>query len=236
MPYYGKPRRRQPARRRRAPKKPIKKLVEGTGSTWLDRISNGIGATASLARAIAPYIHASNAELKYCDLVTNISPLLGTFGITPIMTVAQGTDDTNRVGNSIKCKDVNIRVQITGNFATQSYNLVRCILLVDKMQNGTAPTAPQIFESSGSYQSAFNKDTTDRFTIVFDKLYTLTQNNNAAIQDKIYKKLDFHVRYIGTSAAAASLGPNQLYLITHCAQAGNPPAVTYYTRVNYYDD
>lgn len=224
----------------------IKKLVTGEGPTLLEKIASGVGGVASVAKAVLPAIAAINTEAKYLDSSAGLSPTLAAPSIINVSLMAQGLTDVTRIGNSILAKNVQGKIRLVTftrpatNPATQS---VRLMLICDKLQGGTAPTITQIMSAVSSNLSLANKNYTDRFTVIMDKIldfqvdYNGTGDLYGVRTIKFFKNLNFHIRYLGTDATDASAGPNQLYLICwpNSNLAGNC-SFTYYVRMNYTDN
>lgn len=213
-----------------------KQLVEGKGSTRLEKIAWGLGGMASVARAVLPYIKANNAEAKYFDTNFSVSPVLATPGLNNITAMSQGLTDITRIGNSIKLKDLKVRVTLSPNFTTNTNNLIRIMILVDKMQDGTLPTYAQIFEVPTVFNSPLNKDFTDRFVLLRDKYITLNSGGDNELFFDMYLKLDYHVRYLGPGNAGVDQGPGTIYILSWSREAVNAPTIQYYNRINYYDN
>lgn len=223
--------------RKRGPKATIaKKMVEGKGMTKLERLAWGAGAVASLARAVVPYIKANNAEAKYFDVIATQSPVSATIGLNNLSNMSQGLTDITRVGNSIKIKDLRVRYTIIPNFTSSITNIVRIMIFVDKSQGGVAPLQTQIFESSTTFNSPLNKDFSDRFVVLRDSIFPLAQGSADNLTGDIYLKMDYHVRYLGPGNAVGDQGPGTVYLLSWSNQVTNSPTISYYTRLNYYDN
>lgn len=244
---YGRRRynRRRPAYRRRPYVNKTKKLVTGEGPTLLEKIASGVGTAASVAKAVLPIVAAINTEAKYLDTANGLAPTLAAPSIVNISAMAQGLTDKTRIGNSILAKSIFCKVRVVGTMTNDTgpqYHSVRIMLIVDKLQGGTAPTISQIMESTSTNLSMGNKNYTDRFTILKDKIIDMNNmyydgsNPSLGVKSiKFFKKLDFHIRYIGTDAASTSMGPNALYLVGW-PLASSGLAFTFYCRLNYTDN
>lgn len=247
MPYKRNYRRKRVMKRKPYVNK-TKKLVTGHGPTWLESLASGAGQVASLARAVAPAIAAINTEAKYLDTSGGLAPTLAAPSIVNLSLMAQGLTDKTRIGNSLLAKSIQVRIrlvltnEISGVYGSP-YSSIRVMLIVDKLQGGTPPTIAQIMESTSSNISMANKNYTDRFTIVKDKMCNFSPNwgtgsttpTQAVCDFKFFKPLDFHIRYLGTGSANADAGPNQLYLICWPHHSIGC-SFTYYTRLNFTDN
>lgn len=229
--------------RRRYPRKKVnrtKQLVTGqTQPTMLEKIANGVGAAANVAKAVLPMIMSINTEEKFKDvssLAFNTLPF-NTPRFINLNPIATGALETNRVGNSILCKNVNIRLSFTPNYTSYPTNLFRMVLFVDKQQAGTIPTATQLFQDVTTIDSAFNKNYTDRFAILKDKRWTIAQQGDQHLTVwKIFKYLNFHTRFIGSTANDADMGNNTIYLLLWSNQVTNLPIFSIYSRLNFTDN
>ena len=241
--------RRAPARRGRRPinYSKTKKLVTGHGPTMLERIATGAGSAARLARAVAPVVAAINTEMKYFDQTgTGNFFLPGTNDVIVNLTggIAQGTTDITRIGNSILAKDIAIKMYILWLAST---NLVQSIgrltlLCWKEDAQDNPPTITKIFEAPANLLSAFNKDYTDQFVVIKDKLIAFqalaspSALNQSPHTLKIYKRLGYHLRFDAGTTADHTV--NHLFLIFRCnaATSANQASFEYYSRLNFSDN
>jgi len=215
-----------------------KALVTGqTQPTMLEKIAGGLGAAANVARAVMPIVSAINTEQKFIDAYATGQSISTTASIQPLSYTAQGTDEQNRIGNSILAKDLNLKLTLTPNYIAADYNRMRLIVFVDKSQRGTLPTLSELLQNT-SYplDSSFNKNYTDRFVIIKDKRFQLIKYGITPLELKLYKKLNFHVRYIGTTLATASAGENNIYFVVLGDTAANLPTYSFFARLNFTDN
>lgn len=217
---------------------PTKKLVTGqTQPTLLEKIASGVGAAAGVAKAVLPMISAINTENKYLDVSSSATLPFNTPAIVLLSNTGTGTSEQDRIGNSILARNVNIRFSYTPNFTSVAFQLYRVILFVDKQQAGTAPTAAQLFQTPSNLDTPFNKNFTDRFAILKDKRFNIAQQGSQTMSvQKWFRKLEFHIRYVGTSSASASMGNNSLYLLLWSNAVTNPPTYNLYSRLNFTDN
>lgn len=227
--------------RRRKKIAPTKRLVTGqTEPTLVERIASGVGSAARLASAVLPIVKAINTEQKWFDnaytrTVDSASPAIDIQSM-----FATGTTESTRIGNSILDKDINIRINMAGNFTSAASNYVRIILFVDKETAAVAgaPTMATLLQAPTNILSAFNKDYTDRYAILKDKRVVLNSASNQGMMIKIYKKLDFHTRYVGNGAAApANAGQNHIHIVLMTSNTvGQGVVMGVYSRLNYTDN
>lgn len=237
--------------KRRPRGKPVKyskskKMVTGHGPTLLDRIASGVGSVAQLANAVAPAIAAINTEHKYYDetaAVTAYNP--GTNDVIQALTspIAEGTGDSERIGNSILLKDLQVR--LAGQFTSTSTVVgVHCRMMLVAFKgdvNAIPITANLLFESPTNLYSPINKDNSDQLVVMKDKFFTLNAQSipGAALSQsfftmKLFKKIDWHARFNDAGNATT----NHIFLVLRCSSptTANALGVTYYSRLNYTDN
>lgn len=225
-----------------------KKMVTGHGPTLLEKIASGAGSVAKLATAVAPVIAAINTESKYFDQtasVTSNSPGTGDQLINLTGGIVAGLTDRDRIGNSILAQDLQLRLAHTFNSTLGAPNVLGSfcrMMLICWKENATqnVPSIAKIFEVPTNIYSPVNKDNSDQFVVLKDKFFTMNNSSGQAgpvsfVQHKIFKKLNWHMRWGATDAASAS--QNHIYLILRSsAGSTNNLQTTYYSRLNYTDN
>lgn len=227
----------------------IKKMVTGDGPTMVEKIASGVGGVATLAKAVLPAIAAINTELKYVDntaSVTSYNP--GTNDSLVYITpgLINGTQDNQRVGNSILAKDIQLRLAM--NFTTSNGPPavlgIHCrAMLICWKDNAkqNVPTIAKIFEVPNNLYSPVNKDYSDQFVVIKDKFFTLNGHNSTVGTQgfttmKWFKSLNYHMRYDG--ATGSDNTQNHLYLVLRSSASGVGSALstTWYSRINFTDN
>lgn len=249
MPYFRK-RKGTFRRRRRGGFKNYsksKKLVTGHGPTMLEKIANGVGTAAKVASAVLPAISAINTELKYFDISQSLpayNPGTNDQIVNITQGIAQGTTDQTRIGNSLLAKDLYLKAFIywTATSAVP-FGVSRLTLICwkDNVQNN-APTIGKVFQSTTDINSAINKDYSDQFVVLKDKMFThnmsvaLTGTQQAVHVFKWYKKLNWHLRYAGATTTSGTV--NHIYLIFRggAPTSANQSGINVYSRLNFTDN
>lgn len=248
MPYY-KRNKSTTYRRRRIPKKyysKSKKMVTGQSPTLLENISSGVGAVATIAKAVLPAISAINTEVKYYDqtaAVTAYTPGTNDQLINLTGNIAQGLTDNDRIGNSILAK--NIALKLAFNFpatvGTPSVMGIHCRMTVFCYKNdasGEAPTVAKLYQSPTNLYSPINKDNSEQYVLLKDKFFTLESSAGiTAIAGfrhmKWYKDLNWHIRW----GANTDPSTNHIYVVFRSsAGVTNALGITYYSRLNFTDN
>ena len=179
---------------------------------------------------------AKKAETKYRGFNINDAPT--TSGIfTLINSIANGTGDSDRVGDSIYMKSVIF------NFYTSigdSLNTVRAIIF--QWLDDSVPTLPDVLQSgiaTDAIVSLYNHDNLfgKKMNILYDKNYTMVSgaNNERQVDSGMLTKLaPRKVHYPGSGSAIPD--NNRLYLLTLSDSAAVPnPGLNGFIRVRYND-
>ena len=227
-----------------------KEMVTGSGPTLLEKIASGVGSAARVAEAVLPIVEMINTEAKYFDSTGSgvaHSPGTNDFFVNLTQGIAQGTTSSTRVGDSILAQDIQLRLAL--NFAASlGPPLVaglHCRLIIycwkENLQENPPSNAANIFEVGNNLYSCFNKDFTDQFVVLKDKHFSVNANLNAAgnqsfMHMKIFKKLNWHIRYDGSGAFDGT--QNHIFMCLRSSASGAPTGMqcTYYSRLNYTDN
>lgn len=225
-----------------------REMVEGP-PTLLDNIARGAGAVGELARAILPMIEMINTEAKFYDhahsqFISVTTPALLTIS-SPIV---QGVTENDRIGNVILIQHVQLRVMLSlvGQTATPStaYSAqVRIILFCWKDNaDENAPQPTKLLQPGFPVTTApLNKDFSDQFVVMKDKVSILHQNVPSTINGhisesihwKAYKDVNWHAHWNTDSPAATT---NHLYLCALTNMGDNHVHIQITTRLNYTDN
>lgn len=175
-----------------------------------------------------------NVERKVKIESANNQSINGTTGLVVELTnVSQGDGQTTRDGNSIFCRNVFGRHAITRNAAGASVQLVRFMVVKDLQQQGdTNPTVSDILNAADPL-SPLSLASRGRFTILRDKLITLTDQYPNHTQ-KLNVPMKHHVRYNGT--AASDIQKGGLYVVMISNTTSNHPVISYNYSTSFYDN
>lgn len=176
-----------------------------------------------------------NVEFKSNRTSGTVTPST-TADVRVLCTPAQGTDDNNRVGNSIKLKSMFMRASLMENGSATYPTATRNIILIDRQPNGALPAASDILEDSASYLSPLNDDNGSRFLVIFDKCYITNIADGQMRCLKKFKKLNFHMKFSATSGAITSVSTNSLVMLTLSNQSTNTPTFQYDIKFRYIDN
>lgn len=167
-------------------------------------------------------------ETKWVNLSLARAPISTTFNPTLLNSVPQGTGQSQRIGDEVTNKSVQIRLDILRG-AVDSFLRVILFWALD----GSTATPSDILETQ-SYQSPLNKNQGKSFWVKFDKTYALAAGQSQAQVDEIWRQLKCKTEY---EAGSIVINQNSLYLafISDQATTANQPQVSFTSRVVYLD-
>lgn len=172
-----------------------------------------------------------NVENKMFTVAVSQS-VANTGVVLPLAAIPAGDDVDTRNGNSILGKYWSWRFRCAMN-ASASHTTVRLMCFVDKANQGVDPSPSDVLEAL-NVSAPMNVDNTDRFTILYDKQFTLNITANQEISGHAFRKLNFHLKYTGVTNADYSI--NQIYMLLISDEPTNLPGVDGYSRIGFYDN
>jgi len=179
-----------------------------------------------------------NIETKPLDTIKTAT-VVNTTGFTQCVSeIAQGTDFTNRVGDSIKLQKIMCRLRLYQNTGATETTL-RVVCFRDLDGYGTAPTTADLFETVGVVSaplSPFKWLNMDRFSVLYDELICFNSTGQQTEEIMFDLPHGGHIKYLGTTAAAGSDGKGSIYWAFLSDEATNTPTIAFYSRVLFTDD
>lgn len=179
-----------------------------------------------------------NVEKKFID-VENTATLPTSSGVIEVLNdIPAGDDAEERNGNSILAKYITLNGRIVIN-PSATTTFVRILVVVDKHGQGTPPTLAQLLQDASinrNLTSRMNIDNVDRFYVLFNRLIPLNNNGNGTKVFKMYRKLNFHLKYDGTSTG--SYDSNAIYCVMISDQLVTDPTpfINWHSRIAFYDN
>ncbi len=158
--------------------------------------------------------------------------------LVPISRIAQGTNYTERIGNSIKMQRIEVRGRIFKN-ASASNSVIRILLVRDLDGYGSVPAVTDIMETVGSSAAPctqYDWLNRKRFSILFDEFLTLSSTGDSGAVFEVHLPHEGHIQYLGTTAAAASDGKGSMYMLFISDETTNTPTYTFSSRIVFTDD
>jgi hypothetical protein len=176
---------------------------------------------ANIETKMVDYYEGLEGAEIYANRLGNIHYLSG---------VAQGTDDNQRIGDTIKPVDLTVRLMlrfyVNANVNTTYWgNPMRVVIFSYdcSLDNGTAsqpiPTDVIRNQNGGlgdSLQKFTNQNNQNAYTILHDKVYTPRRDNNfLPTQIVIRKKIPKTITYSGLLGSAGSASRNAIYMCVY---------------------
>ena len=177
-------------------------------------------------------VNVNTGELKFHDLDINDSSIAvgATIAEDSVITIAQGTDESTRIGRKVTVRQINWRFSIALNSQTDQSDppkgdVVRILLFLDKQANLATAGTTDILESA-DYQSFNNLANKRRFRTLMDRTYTIghslaqTDGTNTGgyaetlIHDEFYKKVNIPIEYTGSTGAIGQVTSNNIGVMT----------------------
>jgi hypothetical protein len=183
-----------------------------------------------------------NIEFKRFDVNANGASTSQAGVVSQLSQIAQGTDNGQRVGNSLRCQHLRFcaHVLINGS-ATRS--AVRIIIVRDLENAGSAPAGSDILVSAGGsncvtsnylYTSHGIGTLPGRFTILFDETVTMSVTGEQNCLVKCELPMTQHIRYSGSAGASTKEG--SLWVAAFCNEATNTATLDWNANLTYTDD
>lgn len=183
-------------------------------------------------------VNALRPEVKMFEgSIVPTFPTNTTGSIDYISAVSQGSDNTNRIGDKISPKWIDIIVAITagGTHSASSVDQVNFYLIKDLESNGVAPivsgSAQSIFTSPNPVRATLNTNTRERFKIVKKWIFPYNElfSGNIPFIRQHRLNLSGVTFFHGAGSNNAAAGKNSYWMVALSTQ----PAVT--TEVANYE-
>ncbi|QBX89297.1 capsid protein [Apis mellifera virus-10] len=210
-----------------------------SGGGYLKRIG-GYASTAYSALRLAKTVYSLiNPEMKYVDNNTiNGSMTTTATQVNFITSIGQGSDVSQRNGNSVLLKYIKCTFNLQYNLA-QGPTAVR-ITIVSTMSGGT-PAALDIYETTSSgaatVLSPWKKNSAISYKVWYDRVHHIDQYRPQQIHRKdIRSRGHHHIKYQG--ASPTNTGPGNFYALVTVdrASVANYINMSQLYRIGYLDN
>lgn len=200
------------------------------------RYQNYAGALGQLKSDLYKLKSLVNVEVKAID--TNIPGQMVTT-LTPyaplISGIAQGDTNSTRDGNSIKYQSVHGQFQLTQHASAPNNSVCRVFCFVDKQHSASGPSGNEVVTSSADPLSFRNTDYAGRFQVLYSRTFIFDPEHQQH-KCNFNKKVSFHEKFSGATAAAADITRNSIYLLVLCDEPSYGVTITGNARVRYVDN
>jgi len=194
----------------------------------------------SLAKRTAVGLNAIrkliNIETKVFDVNTTwVANQAGTFQCMSL--VGQGTDLSNRVGDSIRLQS--IEMHAVASVGVTSPASLRLIMFRDLENTGNTPVGTDLVAQAGNAFAAschynyINRQA--RFVPLFDELMVLDATNTSQVY-KYRATHNGHIRFRDTTTAVAAQAEGSLWVAIFTDAAATTPTLRTSVRITYTDD
>lgn len=180
-----------------------------------------------------------NVEFKRRD--TNTSTNIDSDGfLQPLSLIAQGDEDTNRNGNSVKLKSIQYRGKVARNPAGSTTQTLRMILFIDKLNGAPGVTEPLVSDApygvlaNPSTISQVRFENRKRYTILKDRTFQVNDESKQTVVLKYYKKMNMKIEFKDDTTLNALY--NNLWLLLISDSAENGPSWDSEARIRFLDN
>lgn len=180
-------------------------------------------------------------ELKYIDMSLLNTNTGTTWNVYNLTVIPQGLLDSNRVGDEVEVKDIELRIRTYVNSSagvTNASSVLR-VVIAQYYEDTTiaALTAGEFFSTTtggSAYLSTYNHDTRRTYKILYDDSMTVNATGEASASRVIMVKPGRKkIRFVGAGNNAE--GHIILLTVSDTLSTLYPPTVDWYSRVNYVD-
>ncbi len=165
-------------------------------------------------------------EMKFHDLDIDDTPVPSAGAITDsVNKIPQGVTEVQRVGRKCVIKQISWRfeIQLTATaVATETSDIVRVLLYLDKQCNGATAAIGEILETA-DYQSFNNLANKSRFRTLMDRTYAITctagsgrgstdtlSYGESTLVDDFYKKCNIPIEFDASNGAITEIKSNNI--------------------------
>jgi len=179
-----------------------------------------------------------NVESKVIDTYQTNTDFTSDGVIVPISRIAQGGDYNNRIGDSIRLQNIEVRIRLFKKVSSDTQTVCRAILFRDLDNMGTVPTVASLIKYDTQVSaplSTFEYLSKERYSILADELLSFDTNNTTAI---LHWKMEHpgHILYYTGNANEAADGKGSLYLCFISDETTDAPNFAFVSRVTFTDN
>jgi len=191
-------------------------------------------------RGVKHILKLINIETKYFDYSLGSTTVTTSYNIVNVSSIPQGTDVSNRLGDSIKLQGLKTLLSITPQPLTP-FCYVRLLMVRDSEPRGSTPVYQDVlFTTFGPLPvMQYNYFTYQkRFSILYDEVFVLNPASlfYTGVSKTVLTPHNGHIKWDGSGVTGTSLGEGQIYLLYCTTAASNGPVLDWTTRIAYTDD
>lgn len=188
-------------------------------------------------------------ETKYVDTLLNYAVANTTTGVL-LNPIAEGSDNNQRIGKSIRMKSIHLRAAVGGTTAVLAEdvnypieaNTIRMLVVVDKQCNNGLPNIGQVLDTLGAPNAFFNPFKSrnmswlDRFDVLIDEMVTVCHAGPNAMQVDRFTKIDLPAKYVDDTATYPASNGLFFWAVDMNQDVGNSCDIIGSIRLNFFDD
>jgi hypothetical protein len=176
-----------------------------------------------------------NIESKYFSKYTSTNitqaPIISCQSLVP-----QGVTQGNRVGESIKLQSLTFQYCVTLH-VSDDHEICRVMLVRDLENHGADFVAAELLTlATAAYVSDIVFANKDRFSIIYDKVFTQTTGNNDIFYDSFSRPMQSHIMYRAAATSSTSNAEGALYLVLASTATANWPVFEGNLSFTFTDD
>ncbi len=211
----------------------------GHGRPGYVRCGKMVISDASKALALAKYLKGIvNVEYKLIDTVTTLSAMTVAPVIIPLTNSVQGDTNITRDGSSLKIVSVSLNYFLTIS-SSATATVARVMLVHDRQTNQAIYNASFLIQDvtvGDNVNSPRNMDHARRFSVLYDKVHTLSSSGARVNHVRFFKPLLLKLRYDANDGTIADLTQSSLSLVFMSNEASNTSTITAFTRLRFVDN
>lgn len=188
--------------------------------------------TGKQEEALVRLLNRTKVEMKYIDNTVTASAPTWAGLMTAGAVIPQGAATSQRVGDSLRIKELDISWQLVNNAANTT--MTRLLLFVDK--NGVLGTISDVLENIGTAISPLSPIKTAALplmTILYDEVVT----TDSVWKGQVVARLKFKLNLLQTyKPTTTNLVENAIRLIALPDTLAAPPTMDIYMRQWYTDE
>jgi hypothetical protein len=178
-----------------------------------------------------------NIEEKYFDINANITATQAG-AVQYLSGMAQGLDQVNRIGDSIRIQHLSFVGGATVGAATQAF--LRILIVRDMENQGAAIAGSDLLANVSGAGAPFSLqnyiNAHERFSVIYDELISLDPLSNINDVLRFSTTHKGHIRYRDTTAAVTGAAEGSLWFVALTDVASTGPSCRFSFRVVYTDD
>ncbi len=191
-------------------------------------------AGSQLMRDVRYLMSVINVEDKYVDNSATAT-LSASWQSACLNALSQGTNSSQRLGQSVKVIGVEFRYTLANNAAATVPVNIRVVLVRDKQANTAAPTFTNIYPVDVTSPRVVGY--LDRFKVDIEECSTLDNvGTQGQYRSHVFRD-QWHILFnSGNPGTIADIITNSYYIGYVCDAAANFPSITYTCRVIFVDN